>query len=200
MNDTVWKSVSETPNLSNLPAFSAPNEWFSQTFSEVSRKTQLPTQTLPEVLHLATFVLQQQGTMTTMKLHKLLYYCQAWSLVWEGEPLFAEPLEAWAFGPVVRDLYELHAGRYEIDVAFLQAGRGRPEVLNESQRDTVTAVLHYYGSKPSSWLSDLIRSERPWQEARRGLPERERGHHEISLASLAEYYEGVYHEGQEVEA
>jgi uncharacterized phage-associated protein len=61
-------------------------------------------------------------------------------------------------------------------------------------------VLHYYGNKSSQWLSNLTHAERPWREARQGLADKERGSREINLAALAEYYEGVYHEGTEIEA
>ncbi len=48
------------------------------------------------------YVLEKRGSMTTWKLQKLVYYSKAWHLVWEGEPLFPEHIEAWANGPVVR--------------------------------------------------------------------------------------------------
>ena len=35
-----------------------------------------------------------------MKLYKLCYFSQGWSLAWTGLPLFREPLQAWAKGPV----------------------------------------------------------------------------------------------------
>lgn len=44
--------------------------------------------------------------MTTMKLEKLTYYCQAWSLAWDDVPLFDEEFEAWANGPVCPQLFE----------------------------------------------------------------------------------------------
>ena len=40
-----------------------------------------------------------------MKLYKLVYYAQAWWLASNDEPLFEEDLEAWPWGPVVRELY-----------------------------------------------------------------------------------------------
>lgn len=58
----------------------------------------------------AAYILHKQGPMTVWKLHKLLYYSQAWHLAWEDEPLFGERIEAWANGPVVPDLYPLHKG------------------------------------------------------------------------------------------
>ncbi|HSS48337.1 MAG TPA: type II toxin-antitoxin system antitoxin SocA domain-containing protein, partial [Thermoanaerobaculia bacterium] len=62
------------------------------------------------VHNVAAYILQKQGEMTAMKLQKLVYYSQAWSLVWDEEPLFAERVEAWANGPVVPDLYREHKG------------------------------------------------------------------------------------------
>ena len=53
------------------------------------------------VLDVAAYILERQGSMTTMKLQKLVYYCQAWSLVWDERPLFDESIEAWANGPVL---------------------------------------------------------------------------------------------------
>lgn len=40
-----------------------------------------------------------------MKLQKLLFYAHAWWLANSGEELFSEDIEAWPWGPVVRDIY-----------------------------------------------------------------------------------------------
>ncbi|MEH0490528.1 DUF4065 domain-containing protein [Streptomyces scabiei] len=53
--------------------------------------------------------------MTTRKLQKLVYYCQAWHRTWEGRALFPEAIQAWAFGPVCPALYELHHAHFEIE-------------------------------------------------------------------------------------
>jgi uncharacterized phage-associated protein len=63
----------------------------------------------------AAYILERCGPMPVMKLHKLLYYCQAWSLVWDERPLFPERIEAWANGPVVPEIYEYHRGHFKID-------------------------------------------------------------------------------------
>ncbi len=54
----------------------------------------------------AAIILQECGEMTAMKLQKLVYYSQAWSLVWDDAPSFPEEIQAWANGPVVPVLYE----------------------------------------------------------------------------------------------
>ncbi len=149
------------------------------------------------VLDVAVYILEKQGTMTIMKLQKLVYYCQAWSLVWDEEPLFPEDIEAWANGPVVRKLFGAHYGYFKIRPGEI---KGNSNNLNAIQQDTVDAVLRDYGSKTSQWLSDLTHSERPWIEARRGLKPGERGRNIISLNSMAEYYEAAANDGVTIDA
>ncbi len=135
----------------------------------------------------AAYILEKQGSMTAMKLQKLVYYSQAWSLVWDERPLFAERIEAWANGPVVRDLYNEHRGQFEVS----SWPRGDARALTPEEQETVLAVLGTYGDKSSQWLSDLTHMERPWIDAREGLPPGARGEREITHASMAEYYGGL---------
>lgn len=135
----------------------------------------------------AAYILEQKGEMTAMKLQKLVYYCQAWSLVWDEEPLFSEKVEAWANGPVVRELYDLHRGKFKVD----GWPQGDSSNLDEVQRETVDAVLDYYGDRDSQWLSDLTHREAPWRKGRSGLAPGERGKQEISHASMAEFYSAL---------
>jgi len=60
----------------------------------------------------ARYILERAGQMSAMKLQKLVYYSQAWHLVWRSRPLFPETVEAWAKGPVVRELYNVHRGYF----------------------------------------------------------------------------------------
>ena len=59
-------------------------------------------------------LLDRLSEMTAMKLEKLLYYCQSWHLTRHASPLYAEPIEAWVQGPVVRSLYERHRQSYSV--------------------------------------------------------------------------------------
>ena len=139
---------------------------------------------MASVLDVTAYILQEHGPMTTWKLQKLVYYSQAWSLVWDDEPLFQEEIEAWANGPVVPDLYRVHRGKYRVR----KIGRGNPEALSKDGKETVDAVLGYYGDKSPQYLSDLTHAEDPWQEARRGIPDSERGEAIVTKGSLSEYY------------
>lgn len=52
------------------------------------------------VFDVAQYILERLGQTTAIKLEKLVYYAQAWHLVWEDTPLFASRIEAWANGSV----------------------------------------------------------------------------------------------------
>ena len=129
----------------------------------------------------------KHGPISAMKLQKLVYYCQAWSLVWDEKPLFAARIEAWVNGPVVPSLYNKHKGQFEITEWVW----GNPQSLNKDQIETIDAVLAFYGPKTAQWLSDLTHREQPWRSARAGLDDGERGANEITLASLHEYYSSL---------
>jgi uncharacterized phage-associated protein len=134
----------------------------------------------------AAFILQQQGEMTAMKLQKLVYYSQVWSLVWDEAPLFDEPIEAWANGPVVRSLYLRHQGRFKV-----AEWEGDPSKLSDTQQETILKVLEFYGGMSSQSLSDLTHNEKPWQRARADLGPTDRGNRVISHASIFEYYSSL---------
>lgn len=134
----------------------------------------------------AAYILEQRGPMTAMKLQKLVYYSQAWSLVWDDAPLFREKIRAWKNGPVCGDLYHEHRGLFEVRREDLR--KGDSDALTPAQCDTIDGVLRAYGDKSSQWLSDLTHSEDPWRDARAGIPLGERGNVEIEHAAMAEYY------------
>lgn len=139
---------------------------------------------MPTVFDVALYVLSQTGTITTMKLQKLVHYSQAWSIAWGHGPLFQEPIEAWDQGPVVRPLWEARRGAYHVHFADL-AQLGRPDSLSDDQRDDVDAVLQVYAQFTPEKLSDMTHQEEPWITAYQWhLPE-------ITQSRLADYYRGV---------
>ncbi|HET7463905.1 MAG TPA: type II toxin-antitoxin system antitoxin SocA domain-containing protein [Longimicrobium sp.] len=142
---------------------------------------------MASVHDVAAYILGRRGRMTAMKLQKLVYYSQAWSVVWDERALFPERIEAWANGPVVRDLYDAHRGSFEVS----EWPRGDADWLTADERATVDTVLDFYGDRSAQWLSDLTHREQPWLHARRGLPDGERGNREITLGSLEEYYSSL---------
>jgi uncharacterized phage-associated protein len=122
--------------------------------------------------------------MDTWKLQKLAYFCQAWHLVWDGEPLFDERIEAWANGPVVRDLYEQHRGEFRIS----EWPSGDIDNLSTSEKESIEVVLKHYGRLTGYALREQTHREPPWKDARKGLSPGERSNREITLDAMVGYY------------
>jgi len=68
---------------------------------------------------------------------------------------------------------------------------GNPDFLNDTQKETIDAVLDFYGTKSSQWLIDLTHMEEPWKRARAGLSDMERGSRIIKLDDVAEYFSSL---------
>ena len=143
---------------------------------------------MASVFDVAKYILEQKGTMSTMKLQKLCYYCQAWSLVWDDKPLFDEEFHAWANGPVCKELFYKTKGQYSVS-AYDESGEANN--LTGEQLETIDAVLEHYAPHNAQWLSQLTHMEDPWKEARQGVPAGVGCDNIISKASMAEYYGGL---------
>lgn len=141
-----------------------------------------------QAIDVADYILQEHGAMSAMKLQKLVYYAQAWHLVWEDKELFSEEIQAWANGPVIPDLYNRHHGSFSLAPEFFKGDISR---LTEKNKDVVHRVLKFYGDKDAQWLSDLTHMEEPWKIARVGLADGERGCSVISIESMSEYYSSI---------
>ena len=109
-----------------------------------------------------------EAEMTNMKVQKLLYYAQSLHLALYNEPLFAEEIQAWRYGPVCPPAYkfysEFEAKQLPIPdkESLLQLPREKKELLEE--------IWEYFGGYHADKLSDMTHLEFPWKKARKGLP------------------------------
>ncbi|WP_258522266.1 Panacea domain-containing protein [Actinomyces sp. Z5] len=136
---------------------------------------------------MAAYILKHHGRMTTMKLQKLCYYSQGWSLAWDGVPLFDDEIQAWANGPVVYALFKEHRGKFTVE----DWPRGNVDHLTQDQRETIDAVIEAYGALTGQQLSDKTHRERPWREARGTTPVGEASQAVVDLDTMQEYFGGL---------
>lgn len=132
----------------------------------------------------AALILRETGTVTVMKLQKLAYYCQAWSLAALDRALFAERFEAWSNGPVSPDLYRAHRGQYDVS----SWAQGNPDSIDPAHRQLIKLVLSQYDKFDAHQLSQMTHGEPPWREARRGLSDTAPSKNVISHESMRDHY------------
>ena len=145
---------------------------------------------MANVFDVAKYILEQMGEMTAMKLQKLVYYSQAWTLVWDEQPLFLEKIEAWANGAVIPALYDVHRGMFGINANAIP--QGDISSLTQHQKDNIDKVLGFYSKYTAQQLSDINHQEDPWVYARVGLQPLERSHNEITRDAIYEYHLGIW--------
>lgn len=143
---------------------------------------------MANIFDVAKYILEKSGSMSTMKLQKLCYYAQAWSLVWDDTPLFKEDFQAWANGPVCPELFRKTQGSYSVSAKNEDGGEGN---LTDDQKDTIEKVLEYYGGHDAQWLSQLTHMEDPWIKAREGVPSGAGSSNIITKESMGLYYGGL---------
>lgn len=139
---------------------------------------------MANVNDVAAAVLEQLGEMSAMKLQKLVYYSQSWHLARENEPLFDDPIEAWRQGPVVKNLYDKHRGKYHVD----SWPSGKAARLQSDERRTVEWVCDRYGGFAGVELSRMTHAELPWSMARESLPPEARSSNHLDLKIMANFY------------
>lgn len=122
--------------------------------------------------------------ITHLKLQKLVYYAQAWSLASRGVPLFNEDIQAWAHGPVAPSVFRAFRA-YGMDPipAPAQVPKLDPETV-----ELLDEILDVYGEHSARKLEKLTHREKPWREARGDLPEEESSSAVISKEAMRTFY------------
>ena len=144
---------------------------------------------MANIFDVASYVLKQTGSITSMKLQKLVYYSQAWSLAWDDEPLFDEDFQAWANGPVCPELFQAHKGFFRLPIDFFVNRTNG--ALTKDQVDTIDAVLKDYAGMAPHELSNLTHREYPWIQARGDTPPGMPCENIIDKEVMRDYYSGL---------
>ena len=123
------------------------------------------------ILDVADFFLASQDedagdTISNLKLQKLCYYAQGFTLAITGVPLFNDEIQAWAHGPVIPNLYR-HFREYKSsaipkptrDLAAIRS------LFSSEQLEVLDDVNEVYGQFSAWKLRDMTHQEKPWQDA-----------------------------------
>lgn len=105
--------------------------------------------------------LAQGRGLETVKLQRLLWFCQGWHYGAYNTPLFAEDFEAWTLGPVVPAIHHRHPGVHEVGANHDFGGNATR--LANTHKEIVNAVIATYGGMNVFELVEHTRREgTPW--------------------------------------
>ena len=100
--------------------------------------------------------------ISNLKLHKLLYYAQGFHLAIYDEPLFSEPIEAWAHGPVVVDVYHQYK---EYGSNSIPPEEVDFDMFNEELAEFLNEIYSTFGQYSAWKLREMTHNEPPWKDA-----------------------------------
>lgn len=112
-----------------------------------------------------------------LKLQKLLYYSQAWSMVILNKTLFDEDFQAWKSGPVLKSIWDKRDEKINIEIKIPK------KVLKLLQE-----IIEIYGDKSSFYLEILVQNEYPWIKARNNIDFEKFCNNIITKDSMFKFY------------
>jgi len=120
---------------------------------------------------------EQYGVhMDEMKMHKLMYFAQRESLMYNHEPLFDDTFYGWKFGPVLKVVRSAYMSDSLSSKDY--------EKVSDDTMNLLKNVLMRYGSLSSWKLSGLSHEEFSWKKARKGLKASEDGDVALTLPAM----------------
>lgn len=129
--------------------------------------------------------------LNVLKLQKLLYYSQAWNLAFTHQRLFEGRFQAWVHGPVNREIYDRFVDSKYLysDVASTDVKSTDPQIrLTDRDKVLVESVIESYAKYSGTELEMMTHREKPWIDARGGIPELERCEVEIDEDTMRSFY------------
>lgn len=127
--------------------------------------------------------------MSMMKLIKLVYFAHAWMLGLTGNALCSDPVEAWPYGPVFRNLYNdlpYEGSQIITDLIKMPNGYDYTGIFSANESAIMSRVVEVYGRMDAFQLSDITHQQgTPWYQTR----QQKGKFREIDNGVIREYYE-----------
>ena len=104
---------------------------------------------------------KEREGITNLKLQKVLYFAQAYSLAKLGRPLFSGKIEAWEYGPVIPSVYR----RYRSNGSNPIISEKDESSLDEDSKEILRKVWNTFGGYSAGRLVNITHAHAPWRDA-----------------------------------
>ena len=168
----------------------------------------LPLNVMDVARYTVNYCNEKNYGISNLKLQKVLYFIQAYFLIQEKVPCFREEIQAWAFGPVVAEVYEEFECSGSCDIPYIKTYRifrdrglfslERYEfddsIIPVAAKRTINRVVDRFAGYSATDLTEITMRQGPWENAY--VPGEQ---NEITTESIREYFEeGKKNESQAV--
>ncbi|MBK5247784.1 MAG: DUF4065 domain-containing protein, partial [Peptostreptococcaceae bacterium] len=127
---------------------------------------------MADIVNVAKYLLTladgSNNKVNPLKLQKLLYYCEGWTIAITDKELFpGENFQAWLHGPVNVTIYhEFNTSYGMFDPIDTPKAAPLDASVTVEQRAIIDRVFEVYNQYSGSQLEMMTHAEKPWIEAR----------------------------------
>lgn len=128
--------------------------------------------------------------ITHLKVQKLLYYTQGWSMAFFNKPFIDESIQAWRYGPVVVSVYSALKRYGNNQILLDETADYLAKITDQDDRTLLLEVWRVYGKLSGLELSRMTHATTTWQ----GRYDCTFGFHDsgqIDNAELKDYFLGL---------
>ena len=108
------------------------------------------------------YSLKIKNPITHLKLQKLLYFVQAKFLLETPHPCFSDKIEAWAFGPVVPNVYKKYK---KYSRSTLKTSNNYTRVISLSDLKMIEEMVEIFKDWTPMAMVSLTHRQSPWKDA-----------------------------------
>lgn len=143
-----------------------------------------------EMLLTISYIFKIAEEITPLALQKMLYFIQGIYMVLFGDTLFCEECEAWAHGPVFKDVYDVFRNfKYNpIDDTRFSMFQNRFSELSDNVKQVINLVVDSFGMYSGKTLERITHGETPWRDARANCLPDEPSNEVILKESIKQYF------------
>lgn len=140
-----------------------------------------------------SYIFNKAEEVTPLALQKMLYFIQGIHMVLFHTELFCEDCEAWAHGPVFKDVYEVFKDfKYNpIDDTRFAMFQNRFNELSDNEKMVIDLVLETFGMYSGKILERITHEETPWKDARGNCLPEEPSNEVIAKEAIKAYFAEV---------
>lgn len=140
-----------------------------------------------------SYIFKKAEEVTPLALQKMLYFIQGIYMVLFDVELFREECEAWAHGPVFKDVYDVFKNfKYNpIDDTRFSMFQNRFHELSDNEKKVIDLVIESFGMYSGKTLEQITHNETPWKDARINCLPGEPSNEIISKESIKKYFSEV---------
>lgn len=150
------------------------------------RRRRILYKALDVAQYIIAYEASQNRTVSNLRLQKLLYFIQCVFFAVKKSPCFSDELEAWAYGPVVPEVYR----KYKVfGSTFIPEPTNNEKKFLPQDVSLMKNMLDTCASRTTSTLVEISHNQAPWKNVYiEGM------NNTITKESISKYVKGLQHE------